>query len=30
MVPATLVDDMLAKLIPLLEAGDFVINSGNS
>tara|TARA_R110002110_G_scaffold167482_1_gene368486 strand:- start:35208 stop:36227 length:1020 start_codon:yes stop_codon:yes gene_type:complete len=30
MVPATVVDDMLAQLIPLLEAGDIVIDGGNS
>ena len=30
MVPATVVDEMLAQLIPLLEAGDIVIDGGNS
>jgi 6-phosphogluconate dehydrogenase len=30
MVPATVVDDVLAKLVPLLEAGDIVIDGGNS
>ncbi len=30
MLPATVVDGMLAKLVPLLEAGDIVIDGGNS
>ena len=30
MVPATVVDEVLAQLIPLLEAGDIVIDGGNS
>ena len=30
MVPATVVDDVLATLLPLLEAGDIVIDGGNS
>lgn len=30
MVPATVVDEVLAKLVPLLEAGDIVIDGGNS
>ncbi|AXS81958.1 phosphogluconate dehydrogenase (NAD(+)-dependent, decarboxylating) [Marinobacter sp. Arc7-DN-1] len=30
MVPATVVDEMLARLAPLLEAGDIVIDGGNS
>ena len=30
MVPATVVDELLARLIPLLEAGDIVIDGGNS
>lgn len=30
MVPAMVVDEMLAQLIPLLEAGDIVIDGGNS
>ena len=30
MVPATVVDEMLAQLIPLLDAGDIVIDGGNS
>ncbi len=30
MVPATVVDDVLAQLVPLLEAGDMVIDGGNS
>jgi 6-phosphogluconate dehydrogenase len=30
MVPATAVDEVLAKLLPLLEAGDIVIDGGNS
>ena len=30
MVPAMVVDDVLAQLMPLLEAGDIVIDGGNS
>ncbi|MBN6740003.1 decarboxylating 6-phosphogluconate dehydrogenase [Acidithiobacillus sp. MC6.1] len=30
MVPATVVDEVLAQLVPLLEAGDIVIDGGNS
>lgn len=30
MVPATVVDEVLAQLVPLLEAGDMVIDGGNS
>ena len=30
MVPVMIVDDLLAKLIPLLEAGDIIIDGGNS
>ncbi|MGB3940486.1 MAG: NAD(P)-binding domain-containing protein [Candidatus Manganitrophaceae bacterium] len=30
MVPATVVDEVLAQLVPLLEAGDVVIDGGNS
>ncbi len=30
MVPATVVDDVLAQLMPLLEAGDTIIDGGNS
>lgn len=30
MVPATVVDDVLAKLVPLLKAGDMVIDGDNS
>ncbi|MCC6208311.1 MAG: decarboxylating 6-phosphogluconate dehydrogenase [Gammaproteobacteria bacterium] len=30
MVPATVVDEVLAQLLPLLEAGDIVIDGGNS
>jgi len=30
MVPATVVDEVLAQLLPLLEAGDMVIDGGNS
>lgn len=30
MVPATVVDEMLAQLLPLLEAGDILIDGGNS
>jgi len=30
MVPATIVDEVLAQLVPLLEAGDIVIDGGNS
>tara|TARA_R110001599_G_C12275834_1_gene662330 strand:+ start:2248 stop:3267 length:1020 start_codon:yes stop_codon:yes gene_type:complete len=30
MVPATVVDEMLAQLMPLLEAGDIIIDGGNS
>lgn len=30
MVPAALVDPVLAKLVPLLQAGDIVIDGGNS
>ncbi|HEY2255398.1 MAG TPA: NAD(P)-binding domain-containing protein, partial [Variovorax sp.] len=30
MVPAAVVDDTLAALTPLLEAGDIVIDGGNS
>ena len=30
MVPATVVDEVLAKLVPLLETGDIVIEGGNS
>ncbi len=30
MVPATVVDELLAQLLPLLEAGDIVIDGGNS
>jgi 6-phosphogluconate dehydrogenase len=30
MVPATAVDGVLAQLVPLLEAGDIVIDGGNS
>ena len=30
MVPASIVDEMLAQLAPLLEAGDIVIDGGNS
>jgi 6-phosphogluconate dehydrogenase len=30
MVPAAVVDEELAKLVPLLEAGDMVIDGGNS
>jgi 6-phosphogluconate dehydrogenase len=30
MVPAGFVDDMLTRLLPLLEAGDIVIDGGNS
>ncbi len=30
MVPAIVVDDVLASLVPLLEAGDIVIDGGNS
>jgi 6-phosphogluconate dehydrogenase len=30
MVPAMVVDDVLASLVPLLEAGDIVIDGGNS
>ena len=30
MVPAAVVDDELDELVPLLEAGDIVIDGGNS
>jgi len=30
MVPAAVVDEVLARLVPLLEAGDIVIDGGNS
>jgi 6-phosphogluconate dehydrogenase len=30
MVPATVVDEVLGQLVPLLEAGDIVIDGGNS
>ncbi len=30
MVPASVVDDVLSQLTPLLEAGDIVIDGGNS
>lgn len=30
MVPATVVDEVLAQLVPLLEAGDIIIDGGNS
>ena len=30
MLPATVVDKVLAKLLPLLEAGDIVVDGGNS
>ena len=30
MVPATVVDEVLVKLVALLEAGDIVIDGGNS
>ncbi|HUW97783.1 MAG TPA: decarboxylating 6-phosphogluconate dehydrogenase [Acidiferrobacter sp.] len=30
MVPATVVDEVLAQLVPLLDAGDIVIDGGNS
>ena len=30
MVPATVVDEVLEKLVPLLEAGDIIIDGGNS
>ena len=30
MVPATVVDEMLVQLVPLLEAGDMIIDGGNS
>lgn len=30
MVPATVVDEMLTQLLPLLDAGDIVIDGGNS
>lgn len=30
MVPATVVDEVLAQLVPLLEAGDIVVDGGNS
>ena len=30
MVPATVVDEVLAQLVPLLKAGDIVIDGGNS
>src|SRR5262245_47431108 len=30
MVPAAVVDDLLAQLVPLLTAGDTVIDGGNS
>ena len=30
MVPATVVDEVLAQLVPLIETGDIVIDGGNS
>ncbi|MCE3543570.1 NAD(P)-binding domain-containing protein, partial [Escherichia coli] len=30
MLPAAVVDSVLAKLVPLLEAGDILIDGGNS
>ncbi len=30
MIPAAVVDDQIAKLVPLLEAGDTIIDGGNS